>query len=119
MPVKIRKKLLAQRMPSTTTATLCYRPPDGKYADIKSIVVCNQSSAAVSYSIYVDKNASVAANGTALFGAVSLAANSTVVLTFDGECGIVLETDTAGIFVKSSTASSLTFTLFGLEIEET
>ena len=120
LPVKITKKLLAQRVPATTSPTLFYRPPSGKSAEIKQLIVCNQSAGADTFSIFIDKDGTKAVAGTAIYGATSLAAHTTLIVPFDGECGLILESSDSSITVQCDTsAGHITFSIFGFEIEVT
>lgn len=119
MPIRRTYKLLSQKKPATTSAILAIRPVEDTYVLVKSIFVANTTAGAVSFSIYVDKDGEEAEADTALYQAVSVAANTTTLIQLTEDNAIVLENSDSRLYVKSSAGNSLTFTIFGLEIEET
>lgn len=82
--------------------------------EVTRIIVCNTTGSAASYSIYHDDDGSTFDQTTALFYAVSLAANSTDVIDFGGAGGGVMVSKTGQIAVQTGTGSALTFSLYGI-----
>lgn len=119
MPVKITPKILVQRAPVTTSATLLYQPPDSTSTEIRSIFIANTTAGASTFSLYVDKNGVRNGTANALYNSVSVSANSTTLISFSAGAGLFLESSDSSISAKVGTATALTFTLFGLETEQT
>jgi hypothetical protein len=81
---------------------------------VKRIIVCNKTAAATTFRIHFSNNSATYTTSNALYYDVAIAANTTVELdTF-----IALNTTSGSIGVREGTASSLVFTLMGVEIQE-
>ena len=102
--------MLAQAMPTTGTAAAGYT--NKNHSGITAITVCNNSSAAITYSIYVDQGGSTYATSNAIFYQVSIDAKSTDLLEFAGN-GLTLDHPSDTIGVQSSVGSAVTFSIFG------
>jgi hypothetical protein len=118
MPRNITHKQLAQRMPSSTDACVLYRPPDDTTTTlVKVLIICNTTNAAKTYSIWVNQNGTASGDQFALKKSVSIAANTTDTLNFN-DGAIVLTHSSASLIVSASVLNSITFTIYGDEIEE-
>lgn len=105
--------MLAQAMPTGTVAAAGYT--NKNHSGISLIVVANNSSAAVTYSIYCDQGGSTYATSNALFYQVSLDANSTDLLEF-ASGGLTLDHPSDTIGVQSSVGSAVTFSFYGTRV---
>ena len=105
-------KQLGQLMPTNTTAASIYSPGASTQTLIKSIVVCNTSAGAVTYRIFHDDNGTTYDTTTALYYDVSLAGNTSIILSLN----IVMDDSTGNLAVRTSSANDLTFTCYGAEI---
>lgn len=102
-------KVLGQVAPAATTDTTLYTVPAGKTTICSTLVVCNRSTATVTYNIAVRPAGAALANQHYLVNTMSLVANSTDAWTI----GITLAA-TDVVTVQASTAN-LSFSLFGDE----
>lgn len=94
------------------SATSIYSPGAGVTTVVKSITVCNTTSSATTFSIFLDDDGTTYTEATALFYGVELAANETVVLSVYWPMA-----DAGGnLAVQGGDADAVTFTVFGLEI---
>lgn len=108
------EKPLGQLEPADTNAASLYSPGAAITRTIvRQIVVCNTDSSARTYRIYYDNDGSTYSTATALFYDVSLAANTTDVIN----CFIIMDDSSGNLAVRSSSASTLTFTAFGIEFQ--
>ena len=105
-------KQLGQLMPTNTTAASIYSPGASTQTLIKSIVVCNTSAGAVTYRIFHDDNGTTYDTTTALYYDVSLAGNTSIILSLN----LVMDDSTGNLAVRTSSANDLTFTCYGAEI---
>lgn len=117
MPTVIIKKQLAQKRPATTAASKIYSPAANGITNITSIFVTNTTGSAGTFSIYNDKDGTNYSSDTALYLSVAIAANTTILLTFDEE--LILQDSTSTLGVQAGTAGSLNFTLYGIETVST
>ena len=104
--------LLAQsRLPNTNAASLytaVYK------TEITAIYIANNTGSGVAYGVHHDQAGTTYDESNALYFDVTLAANTTTVIT-NGEIGtnITIEpTDSIGI--RSATGDALTFSLYGI-----
>jgi hypothetical protein len=79
--------------------------------EVTRITVCNTTGSTAKYSVYHDDDGSTFDQSTALYYAVSLAANTTVELMTYGPGLYVAKS--GQIAVQTDTGSALTFTLYG------
>ena len=105
-------KQLGQLTPANTTAASLYSPAASTETLIKSIVICNTSSGAVTYRVFHDDDGTTYDTTTALYYDVSLAANTSIVLEFN----LVMNDSTGNLAIRTSVADDLTFTCYGAEI---
>lgn len=118
MPQLITEKTLAQRRPLSTTATTLYKPPTDCRAKIKTLVVCNTTSSAATYRLFLDQNGSTMSTDTALIYDMNIPANSTFITCFDKDGGLCLDSSSATLGIRSSVAGAINFTVSGQEIKE-
>lgn len=113
-------KQLAQRYVRTTSDTLIYQPSSSTmWTIIKTIIVCNTTGSAATYSLWVNPNSSTSGDDWALMKNIPIAATGSDQRIYPGDAGIILRSNTASVIFKAGTANALTVTLYGVEIEET
>jgi hypothetical protein len=111
MPTVYKRLGAAQGNGTIGTAANIYTCPTATSAVISTITICNTSSTAATYTISVSTaSATYQAAGHIVFQA-SIAGNDTVGLTF----GLTLDA-TNKFLVASSSATSVSFSVFGSEI---
>jgi hypothetical protein len=111
MPTVYKRLGAAQGNGTIGTAANIYTCPSATSAVISTITICNTSSTAATYTISVSTtSATYQAAGHLVFQA-SIAGNDTVGLTF----GLTLD-ETNKFLVASSSASTVSFSVFGSEI---
>jgi hypothetical protein len=103
---------LAQSRPSVTTAQGILAPSIP--TEVTLITVCNTTGTAAAFSIYHDDDGTTYDDSTALYRAVSVAANTTVRIEFQHAGGGISLSDTGNLAVRTDTASALTFTVYGI-----
>ncbi len=109
----ITEKQLGQvRNTTGGTAESLYSPGASTTGIIKTIVVCNQTASADSFSIFVDDNGTTYTEETAHFFDIPIAAKTTVVLNV----WFAMNDATGNIAVEAATTDAVTFTAYGLEI---
>jgi len=111
-----RSRQLGQLAPANTTAAAIYSPSKGVIGEVSLLLICNTSSSPVAYRIFHDKDGNTYAVGNALFYDVSLAANSTDIISLDFFGLAVLGDDDGTLGVRTDTADDVTFTVYGWEI---
>ena len=95
---------------STGTFATLYTTPSSTEAVISSLVICNQSTSAITVRVGLDATAGTPGASEFLVYDASVAGNDTVALTL----GITME---AGKFIRvSSSANTISFTAFLSEI---
>jgi len=113
-------KQLGQVMPNSGAATLLYQCPNSTTRTIiKTIIVCNVTAASKTYSIWVNQSSNTTGDQFALVKSTGIAANASDQRIYSNDSGIILQGSGASIIIQSSVGSSLTFTAYGVEIEET
>lgn len=106
---------LAQSRPSGTSPVSVFAKAKLKQIVITSVVVANTTAGSVNYSLYLDVDGTTYDQTTALYYAVAVAANSTVLIEFLQ--GLPFTSNSAGNFaVQTSSGSALTFTVNGIEL---
>lgn len=118
MATRSTPKMLGQRLISTTASSVLYTVPTGvTRAHIRTLIVCNLSNGAKTYSIWINQNGTQAADQFAVVKDKSISANTDEARVYSDDFGIILGSG-ASIIVSASVINTLTFTCFGLEIEE-
>lgn len=105
-------KMLAQAV-GTVTPTSIYQVPTDFEAVVTQVLVANTSPTAKDFTIYLDDDGTTYNSTTTIFNQIDVPKNSTVVL--DIEMGIT--NPVGNLAIESSANNSLTFTVFGYEIE--
>ena len=78
---------------------------------IRSIVVCNTTGSASTFSIYLDDDGTTYDGTTQLFNDVDIAAGETIII--EGVFG--MDDDTGNLAVQAGDADAVCFTVFGTE----
>jgi len=117
IPRSRTNKQLAQYRPSATAAIVIYSSPEAiSYTNLKTIIICNAHTSAVTYQIFHDDDGEVLDLDSALFYNVSIAANSTEIISLP-DPGITISGYSVGsLGVRASVVDVLTFTLYGQEV---
>lgn len=108
----LQEKQLGQLRPANTTAATLYSPGASTTTIIKSIVICNQTSAAAKWRLFVDDDGTTYDETTALFFDITIGANSTDQI----DTYYPMNNSSGNIAVRTDTNSAITFTCFGVEI---
>lgn len=103
-------RLVAQARPSTTDPTQIYQPADGRQAVAYLLIVCNLSSSARTFRVFLDADGTTYDESTAIFYDRSLGSNETRTLQINLKMN-----SSSNLAVRSSSASDVTFTLFAVE----
>ena len=109
----LQEKQLGQLRPANTTAASIYSPAANVTGVIKTVVVCNTSAAAATFRIFHDDNGTTYDESTALFWDVNVNPGQTV----DFDTFAPMNDSTGNFAVRTGTASALTFTVYGAEIQ--
>ena len=104
-------KQLGQLRPADTNAASLYSPPASTAARLTQLFVCNQTAGPESFRVFCDDDGTTYSEATALYYDVAIAANITTVI----DLALYMNDASGNLAIRSSTASALTFTLFGIE----
>lgn len=106
--------LLAQVRPANTTAATAFTAATGLRTAITTVVICNTSGAACTARVFHDDDGSTYDQTTALLYDVPLAAGETILF----ESGVAADgftlMPTGTIGVRTSVASAITFSVYGV-----
>ncbi len=106
------EKQLAQARESGTSTVSVYSPAEDQRVVITSIILANTSGADCTFRLFCDDDGSTYDETTALAWDITLAANTSVQLTWK-----IAMDDSAGNFAyQTSVADAITITLFGFEV---
>lgn len=105
-------KQLGQSRPSGTSAASIYSPASNVDAIIKTIFVTNVSSDIATYRLFHDDNGTTYSQDTAIAYDVELPPGRVDVY----DMNIIMGDDTGNIAVRTDTANSITFTIYGIEL---
>ena len=109
----IQEQILGQvRNTAGGTAESIYSPGAGETGVIRTIFVCNQTSGADTFSIYLDNDGTTYDEETALYHDVAIAANTTLVLAVY----LPMNNAAGNLAVEAATTDAVTFTVAGLVI---
>lgn len=108
----IQEKQLGQARENSTNAVSVYSPDPSVTAIIKSVVICNQTATDETFRLFVDDDGTTYSQSTALFYDVPIEANTTIEL----QVYWTMNNSSGNIAYRSSTANSITITVFGAEI---
>ena len=105
-------KPLVQTRPAVTTAVTAYTVAENKRLHLQTLAICNTTTSAATYSMYLDFAGTTYNDDTAIYKDITLAANSTISITlpYGLEAG-------GSVGIKTSVADALNFTFFGF-VEE-
>ena len=107
----LQEKPLGQLRPGNTNAITVYNPAVNVRGIIKTILVCNTSTGAATFRLFLDAAGTTFDETTALYWDAVLAAHSTVQIdTF-----LALESP-GHLAVRSGVVDALTFTVHGAEV---
>ncbi len=102
-------RVLAQSRPNGTGNTTAFTKPVNKYSTIYSIIVCNTTGSARTYSVFICTNGTTYDETTAIIFASPIAPNETQCVQME----VTLDTTNGTIGVQSSSANALNFTIIG------
>lgn len=105
----IQEKQLGQARENSTNAVSVYSPGASETAVIKSVVLCNNTSAPLDFSIFCDDDGTTYDESTALFFEEPLPAKSTLQI----DTYWPMNNSAGNIAYQSSVANALSITLFG------
>lgn len=97
------------RPPGAATPVSLYSPGASETGVIVQIMICNNSGASASYSLYHDDDGTTYDETTQIANEIVLAANDFVIIS----CKIMANDATGNIACESSVANALTFTAYG------
>ncbi len=106
-------KVLGQLAPSATTNTTLYTVPSITSTTTSSLVICNRSTGALTYRIAVRPLGAAIVNKHYIYYNKTLAANE----SFAAILGMTL--DSADVVTVYASSGDLSFTLFGVETDQT
>lgn len=100
---------LGQARPANTTAVSFLTVSSGQEKLVKTIFICNTSTASASFRLFHDDDGTTYDETTALYFDVVLLPNQTVEI----ECNIMIDNTAGNLAIRTSVASALTFTAYG------
>lgn len=111
----LARKHLAQSRPTNTNATSVLTGISQQIVIIQEIIICNTTSSAATYRIFLDNDGTTYDQTTALVYDATIAANDMIIIpyAFSVDSGLYLTTSAGNLAVRSGTASALTFTVNG------
>lgn len=123
MAINKTYKQLAQRLPNSTATMILYNPPSGTQNSlvtsfINTLIICNVTGSAATYSIWINPNGNVSGDQFALIKNIPVAANASDQRIYPESSGLILVRSTASILISASVANALNFTIFGYEVVE-
>ena len=107
------EKNLGQLRPANTNAASLYATPAATTTIITSLTICNTTAAPALYRIFHDDNGSTYDETTALAYDSQCDAYGTVIIN---KPGWSMNDNSGNLAVRSSVASALTFTAYGVQI---
>lgn len=107
----ITYKILGQVNPVANTATTLYTVPSSKNTVVSSIAICNQSSTAAQFDIAVRQGGDTLSAKQYINFQTALPGNDTITISM----GMTLAT--TDVVTVNSTTSTVSFNIFGSEIE--
>lgn len=107
-----QEKQLGQHRINSTTATSLYSPGASTTAVIKSVVICNQTSSADTFRLFVDDDGTTYDQTTSLYYDTDIAANTTIQI----DTYWPMNDANGNLATQNATANAITFTAFGVEI---
>lgn len=110
----LQEKQLGQVRPSDTSPISIYNPDAGVTAVIMSVLVCNTSGSSKKARIFLDNNGTTYDESTAQYWDINIPSKETVILT----TYMAMNNSSGNIAVRSNKASTLTFTVYGVELTD-
>ena len=110
--MSIQEQELGQARESTTNAVSVYSPSASETGIIKSIVLCNNTGSAITFSIFKDNDGTTYDQTTAHFYDAPLGANSTIMI----DTYWPMNNSSGNLAYSTSAGSSLTITVYGAVI---
>ena len=108
------RQLAQVRPPNTNTMSVLSAAVKRKVV-VMSMVLCNTTTSAATFSIFLDKDGTTYDQTTALFYGITLAANTTEMIELHE--GLPLDPQVSGnLALQVGTANAITFTINGLEL---
>ena len=105
-------QLLAQSRPANTSAATAFTA--SVRTEITSVVICNTTGSAATFSLYHDDDGTTFDQTTALVYAAAISANTTITVGAEGDGAGIHLTPGGSIGVQSGTSSALTFSIYGV-----
>lgn len=113
-------KQLAQRHLLTSSEAVIYQPPTSNHwAKIKTVIACNTTGSATTYSMWINQNSTTTGDHLAIIKNIPLAATASDQRIYPGDACLILRGNSASLIAKCAADASLTITVYGVEIEET
>lgn len=120
MPLLLKPKMLAQRLLTTTAASVVYtKPTDVSRTHIRTVILCNLDNATRTISLYLNQGGTQTADQYALLKGYSISANGSDQRVYNDDFGLILTGSGASIIATPGTANAMTITIFGEEVVET
>lgn len=107
---------LAQSSPPNTNAYSVLNKSAKRKVVVTSVLVDNFTTAAATYSMYLDKDGTTYSNATALFSGIVINGNTTVLHEFLTGLPVDFAATAGNLAIQSNTANALTFTVNGIEV---
>lgn len=106
-------KQLGQLRPANTSAAALYTLGDRTQVLVTTIVICNTTGSATTFSIYNDTDGTTYSEATAICFDYPIGANESIAWEIENGIPIIITGGTLG--VKSGANNALNFTAYGLE----
>ena len=114
--VLVTGKQLGQALPANDTAVSIYSPGTNVVAEISGLFIANVTSNTPTYRVFHDDDGTTYSTATALYYDVAMVASTTVYIPFDPP--IWMANSAGNIAIRTSAASEINFTLYGIEHED-
>ena len=108
----IQEQQLAQHRENSTSAVSIYSPSAGQTVIIKTVTLCNTTSSAATFRIFMDDDGTTYDQTTAKYYDASLAANSTLDLSVFW----AMNNSNGNLAFQNGTANAITITVDGAVI---
>jgi len=108
----MQEKQLGQLRPANTSAASIYAPPASTTGIVSRVEIQNVTASGVSFSIYHDDNGTTYDEESVIYLSSPILANGHVSIDAHWSAS----STSSHLAVKTSTASALTFTFYGVEI---
>lgn len=105
----LHTRQLGQLRPDDTSPTSIYSPTSRDRCVVRSIIICNTTSSATTYRLFVDEDGSTYDQTTAVAYDVPIAGNTTELW----QVALYMNDPSGNLAVQTGTANALTFTVDG------